>query len=150
LKQCRAAEAHEDPTMPRVAMAFGIVLMGLSVGAYAYARRHTDHPSPTAFIPAGFGLMFVILGFLARNENLRKHVMHAAVVVGLFGAVFPGVRSGPDVVAWLGGEEPKNPVATATQAAMAVVCAVFVLLCVRSFVAARRARAERERPAAGL
>jgi hypothetical protein len=38
------------------------------------------------------------------------------------------------------GTPLEHPIAVEDQAAMAVICLVYVLLCVRSFIAARRTR----------
>jgi hypothetical protein len=40
----------------------------------------------------------------------------------------------------LGGAVVKNPPATESKAAMAILSLVYVILCVRSFIAARKAR----------
>jgi uncharacterized membrane protein len=115
--------------MASTTIVFGIVLMLLGVVGYAMTRT-----SMTALIPSLFGLLLVILGFLARSESLRKHAMHAAAavaLVGCIGALIPLLRT-PD------GARPA--IAVFSQIAMVVLTAMFVALCVRSFIAARRAR----------
>lgn len=94
--------------------------------------------SVTALIPAFFGLPLVLLGRLARDESKRKHVMHAAVLLGLLGFAgsVPGLLKLPSL--FTGGAE--RPMAVAMQSAMALLLAFFVVSCVRSFIAARRAR----------
>ena len=47
---------------------------GLTLGTYLA----TETTSKTPLIPAGFGIVFLLLGLLAFNDKLRKHVMHAA------------------------------------------------------------------------
>jgi hypothetical protein len=96
----------------------------------------TSMVSWTALIPAFFGLPLVILGVLALQEGWRKHAMHAAVVVGLvgfLGGAFSFLRP------LLSGGEMK-PMAATMQALMALTCAAFVGLGVKSFIDARRAR----------
>jgi flagellar motor component MotA len=78
----------------------------------------------------------MVLGFLARKESLRKHVMHGAVLVGLIGVIGGGWR----VVKALGSLDTASPIALGMNIAMAVICAVFVVLCVKSFINARRLR----------
>ena len=82
-----------------------------------------------------------ILGALARTEDSRKRMlwMHIAVTVGLVGFVFPGTMA---VIAYVKahGGALARPAATEEQAAMAAVCLVFVAICIRSFIAARRGR----------
>jgi hypothetical protein len=86
-------------------------------------------------IPAGLGVVFVILGLLARRDRLRKHVMHLAAALGLLG--FLGA-----VIGFVMGSRAATvkPLALGCQAAMAAVCLAFVGLCVNSFIQARRAR----------
>jgi zinc transporter ZupT len=95
------------------------------------------HQASTALIPGGFGVVLLVLGALGTQQKLRMHAMHAAVLValvGLLGAVVMAVRA-----AVTGGWE-ERPLAFAMQVCMAVTCAVFVALCVKSFVDARRRR----------
>jgi len=70
------------------------------------------------------------------RDNMRKHAMHTAVLVGLLGLVAAAARALP---VGLSGDI-KNPLAFGMQVAMAVTCAVFVGLCVKSFIDARRRR----------
>ena len=94
--------------------------------------------SPTALIPAGFGAVFGILGFLAGNESIRKHVMHGAAMLALLG-VFGSLRGVLSLPAVLAGTA-ERPAAAISQTVMAVVCVVLLVIYVRSFIAARKAR----------
>jgi uncharacterized membrane protein len=120
--------------MASTTIAFGLILTVLGVAGYFL----TDRVSPTALIPAFFGIVLLILGFVARADNLRKHAMHAAAIVGMvgligfLGALFSLLRA---------PMETRSRMANFSQIAMAVLTAVFVLLCVRSFRDARRSRA---------
>lgn len=107
------------------------------VGAVGYGV--SESKSATALIPAFIGLALAVLGWLSRQDHLRKHVMHAAALIGLVGFVVPAVRSFPQLPALFAGEAAL-PAAVASQAITAVICAVFVGLCVKSFIDARRAR----------
>jgi hypothetical protein len=128
---------------------FGVVLILLGlVGYFA-----TGAVSVTALIPAFFGLPLVVLGLLARMDHLRKHVMHAAVLIGLVGFLFPAIRAVPKVptlvssgrvVVTADGQERDLTFAVTLQLAMALVCGTFVALCVKSFIDARRSRARTE------
>jgi uncharacterized membrane protein len=111
---------------------FGVLLMVLGVGFYA----GTGAEHPTALIPTALGLVLIVLGVLARQDRLRKHVMHAAAALALVGLVVALVRLAPAV--WTG--EVELPAAAWELALMAVLCAIFVGLCVHSFIAARRSR----------
>ena len=95
-------------------------------------------------IPALFGLPLLILGLIARDERRRKTAIHIAVGIGLLG--FAGtVRGLMKLPVLLTGGELERPPAVAVQGAMAIVCLVFVLLCVWSFIKARRASAAQQR-----
>lgn len=121
--------------MSNITIAFGVILIALGVVGYVA----TGQQSPTALIPAAFGVLLLICGVLARKEHLRKHVMHAAAALGVLG--FLG--SAPGLIkafTLLGGGEVERPAAVASQAIMAVLSLIFVILCVKSFIDARRAR----------
>src|SRR2546423_12088201 len=77
-----------DSNLANTTIGFGIVLILLGLGGYF----GTDRVSPTALIPAAFGLLLAIFGALARDEKRRKMAMHIAVTVGLLG--FLGTVSG--------------------------------------------------------
>ena len=68
------------------------------------------------------------------------HAMHVAVLLALVG--FGGSVGGlVGAVKHLAGTEPERVLATWGRAGMAVLCVIFVVAAVRSFIAARRARA---------
>jgi hypothetical protein len=113
---------------------FGILLVVL--GGWGYFGAAEEHRSLTALIPAFFGLALLLLGLLAFKEQLRKHAMHAAAALGLLGLIGGVVRL---VMKYAkdGNLEGRAPLASGL---MALACAVFVGMCVSSFLAARRAR----------
>ena len=118
--------------MPATAIWFGRLLVLLGIIGYAYGI-YGGNASLTAFIPAAFGIVLMILGHLAvAKESFRKHLMHAAVVVALIGFIMPAGR----LVSKLA--DLTLSAAVVSQAAMAIVCLVFVILAVKSFAAARR------------
>ncbi len=117
--------------MASTTIVFGVLLTLLGLAGYFL----TGTSSLTALIPAIFGLLLLVLGFLARSEAVRKHALHAAAavaLVGCIGALIPLVRTPVGL---------RPPIAVFSQAAMVVLTAVFVALCIRSFRDARRARA---------
>lgn len=118
--------------MPRLTIAFGIALVALGVGTYL----GTGRASVTALIPAFFGIGLALSGALALRENWRKHAMHAAAAIGLLGALGSLSRAIPG----LDLSEPLR-LATASQLAMGVGLLVFLVLCVRSFIQARKVQA---------
>jgi hypothetical protein len=120
-----------------IAMIVGAILIVLGVATYlATLNYEAMLKNVTALIPAGLGLVLVILGLLGRNEKTRMHVMHGAVLVGLIGLV-GGIANALRVV-FSGGDV--QGLAFLSTVAMAVICAVFVALCVKSFIDARRRR----------
>jgi len=115
---------------------FGVVLVVLGVGGYFVS----DRVSPTALIPAAFGLLLIVFGALARDEKRRKMAMHIAVTVGLLG--FLGTFSGlVDLPTLISGGTVARPGAVISKSIMAVLMAIYVALCVKSFIDARRSRA---------
>ena len=127
--------------MPQTTLVFAALLVGLGLAGYF----GTGGESVTALIPAFFGAALAVAGLLARRESWRMHAMHVAVLVGLLG--FLGSARGLLQLPALLGGGAERPVAVAAQSVMAVLMAVFVVLCVRSFIAARRARQAQPPPA---
>jgi hypothetical protein len=122
--------------MPTITVLTGFILMAL--GATGFVLTGSQHP--TALIPAGFGIALAICGFVGKAPERRKLYMHIAVTLGLLG--FLGTISGlVKALKMLSGENVARPEAVQAQAAMAIVCAIFVGLCVNSFIQARKARA---------
>ena len=122
-----------EHNMANITIIIGLLLIALGAGGYYGGGQ----ASMTAMIPAFFGLPIALLGVVALKEKLRKHAMHGAVLLGLLG--FVGALMRP--VMKLFGEEPfELNMAVGSQLAMAAICLVFVVLCVRSFIAARKSR----------
>jgi len=119
----------------KVAIVFGILLIGLGLGGYF----GTGSEHITALIPAYFGAALLVLGLLALKDSLRKHAMHLAAMVGLLGVI--GALFRP-VKTLLSGGSFADPVPPTLQGIMALLCAVFVGLCVKSFIDVRRRRAQ--------
>jgi hypothetical protein len=130
--------------MGPVTVAFGLFL--ILVGLAGYFTSESQNPS-TALIPAGFGLVLVLLGVLALKDRLRKHAMHAAAALGLLGFLGAAGMSVPKLLTLATGGDVERPRAVVAQTIMALTCALFVGLCVKSFIHARRARAKAD-PAA--
>ncbi len=122
--------------MAKITIGLGLVLIVLGLGGYFGTGRE----SVTALIPAFFGLPLLILGLIACNERRRRIAIPIAFGIGLLG-VAGTVRGLMKLPVLLTGGELERPTAVAVQAAMAIVCLVFVLLCVWSFIKARRASA---------
>lgn len=121
--------------MAKVTIGVSVFLILLGVVSY-FA---TGMVSVTALIPAFFGVVLLLIGWLALRPNLRMHAMHGAVLLALLGlgGSFGGVVK---AMKWIGGTAPDRPAAVVVQTIMAVVLVVYVILCVRSFIDARRNR----------
>lgn len=118
--------------MPSTSIACGALLILVGIIGYVYGLTN-NAASVTALIPAFFGIVLVILGFLAKSkENLRKHLMHGAVLIGLLGFILPLGRLLSKI------SSITLSAAVISQIAMALICLVFVILCVKSFIDARR------------
>jgi hypothetical protein len=115
---------------------FGVVLVILGLGGYF----GTDRISPTALIPAAFGLLLIIFGAMARDEKRRKLAMHIAVTVGLLGFLGTAMAL-VDLPTVISGGTVARPAAVIAKSIMAILMAVYVGMCVKSFIDARRRRA---------
>ena len=124
------------------------MLLLVGVGGYgvgvAQEGQGIGHASPTALIPALFGVILIVLGGVAMSERLRKIAMHAAVGVALVGfltdATTLGIRNYTNIGKLITGQPIVNPTALISQILMAVFCLALVLLGVNSFIQARRRR----------
>ena len=123
--------------MAKVTLVFAALFIALSlIGFIGTGSVHY-----TALIPAALGLLLGIFGALSLSPDAgrRKLFMHINVTLGLLG--FLGTIMG--LIQWfqmLAGATLKNPPATESKAVMALLCLIYVALCVRSFIAARKAR----------
>jgi hypothetical protein len=130
--------------MAKLAMVFGVLIA--LVGVTGYVETHFWH----AFIPVVLGLLLILLGFLASTDDPKRRMlaMHIAVTIGLLGflGTIPGLIA---MGGYLSGHAPAavagvqvgHKLAAEVQSVTSILCLIFVLLCVRSFIAARRARA---------
>jgi hypothetical protein len=124
--------------LAKLAIGFGVVLVVLGVASFVL----TGSAHPTALIPVWFGIVLGICGALANTADTRRRMlwMHIAVTIGLLGFLFPGFMAIKEWVSAHGGQLA-HPAAVQEQGAMSVICLIFTVLCIRSFIAARRPRA---------
>lgn len=118
--------------MQKIAIRIGAVLFFMGIAFYLAAdpaRR-----SFTALIPSLLGLVIGICGVLAQNEVRRKMAMHIAMGVALLGIL----GSLPRILPALTGAPITLPLAFAAQLLTVLLCSIFLIICVRSFIAARR------------
>lgn len=119
--------------MSTIALVFAVLFA--SLGLYGYIA----YSAPTALIPAYLGIILGICGAMAIKPEWRMHAMHGAALVGIIG--FLGSVGGLiKLPALLSGTQLERPHAVVLQSIMAVLCLIFIGLCVKSFIDARLAR----------
>jgi len=118
--------------MARVTLIFAVLLIALGMAGYL----GTGSAHPTALIPAWIGLALGFGGLLAisPNEGRRKLFMHINVTIGLLG--FLGTVG--EIARSLLSALSPDPIALAAKITLAGLLLLYVALCVRSFIAARR------------
>lgn len=122
--------------MAKVTLIFAVLMAALGLAGYL----GTGSQHPTALIPTWFGLALGIFGWLAisPSESRRKLFMHVNVTIGLVGFLGGAIEAVRGYgAARAAGLEPDH-IALASKSTMAVLMLIYVLLCVRSFIAARR------------
>lgn len=115
------------------------------------------YKSWTAFIPGIIGIILILLAQGAESApKARKHIMHVAVLIGLVGfiAVAKQLPKAISEMNWLKGETygiiQASTLKSTTMLASAGLLLVFVILCIVSFITARKemaakAKAEAEK-----
>jgi hypothetical protein len=121
--------------LAKVTLVFAVLLIVL--GLIGYFGTGAVHP--TALIPTWFGVALGVFGMLAMSpsESRRKLFMHINVTIGLLGFLGAGFRA-VQGFAHASTGKAIDPIAVGAQIAMAVLLLIYVILCVRSFIAARR------------
>jgi hypothetical protein len=114
-----------------------MLLSALGLICYFFAQQlGAEKASVTALIPTFLGIPLMLLGYLSlAKPTMRKHFMHVAVMLSTLGLLASAGRLIMVLV-----REPRFGVGVAANAIMAIICLVFTVMCVRSFIAARRAR----------
>ena len=120
--------------MAPITLLFAVTYILLGVGGFVM----TGSAHKTALIPCAFGILFVLFGLLAFKENMRKHAMHGAVLIALL--AFLGTAKALFHLPDLFRGTAEKPAAIITQSINAGISLLYILLAVRSFIQARRAR----------
>ena len=110
----------------------GLVLAVIGIASYV----GTGRTSWTALIPAIFGVVFLLLAYVARNEAARRHAMHVAMVVALVGIAGTASRLLPALAA---GQLARP--AVLAQLVTTLLLVWYLVKGIKSFRDARRARA---------
>ena len=120
--------------MSSTTLAFAFTYLVLGIAGFVL----TGSTHKTALIPCIFGFLFLVFGLLARKDNLRKHAMHAAVLIALL--AFLGTARSLSYLPELLNGTVEKPAAIITQSLNAGLSLLYIILAVRSFIQARRAR----------
>ena len=135
----------EDKLVPIVSIVFGILLTALGIWGYwggdlglwePLGLAAPEHRSGTALIPAYMGAALIVLGLFALRESLLKHAMHAAALIGVLGLL---AACGRLISAYIKSGKFQI-VSGISLTLMALLSALFVALCLNSFLQARRRR----------
>lgn len=122
--------------MAKISFLFGALLIALGGASYLAS----EPKAVTALIPSFFGVIMLILGWIAsRSAAANKHAMHVAAVLNLLGAGAGLYRGIPNIIKYMGGDSTAWLKAI-SQGGMGLLCLVFLVLCIRSFINVRRNR----------
>jgi len=119
--------------MARVGIIFGLLLCGLTF----YGMVSSLSKIPTQFIPMMFGIPILFCGVVSLNPHRRKNAMNVALGIAALGAVAGGIRLLLMASSTIRGIEV-NGEALRLTAAMSVICAAFVAICIFTLVTANR------------
>jgi hypothetical protein len=122
--------------LAKVTLVFAVLLIALGLAGYL----GTGSVHNTALIPAWIGLALGFGGLFAisPSEARRKLFMHINVTIGLLGFIGSTVEAIRGYVhAKSLGLEP-DQIALTSKVTLAGLLLIYVILCVRSFIAARR------------
>lgn len=134
--------------MAKLTLVLALLLVVLGLAGYV----GTGSTHPTALIPTWIGLALGIGGFLAisPSESRRKLFMHINVTVALLGflgttgEIIRSTLATRHAIQQSGAApgaasfSPEFLIALTSKITLAFLLLVYVLLCVRSFIAARR------------
>jgi hypothetical protein len=111
-----------------------LIVTGL-VGYLAWEAIGASKQSFTALIPAFVGALMLVGGLIALKRNMLG--MHIAVTFSLLGAL---AGLGRLVPGFIKGSVNLSEAASKLILVMTVICLLYTVMAVRSFIAARRAR----------
>ena len=137
--------------MSKIAIVIGLLLLALGIVGYslpstvvtdaASGEVIESKRSVTALIPAFVGLPILLCGVWGTAlPAANKTAMHIAATVGLLGALAATGRGIVSLLTFIKAEEDFNQRAFVFIALMGVLCWMFVIACVSSFIKARKAR----------
>lgn len=120
--------------MAGLSLVIGAFLIAVGIGGYLIS----DRASPTALIPAVFGVVIVMLGAYGREPTRRRTAMHLAMGIALVG-VLGSAKGIFDLGRWAAGDRSGGlPLAPLSKTVMATLLVIYLFKGVRSFISARR------------
>lgn len=116
--------------MPRLTIGLGIILIAIGVIAYIA----TAFASWTALIPAILGAIILIAGLIGlKSPKIGIHIGLVVAVLGILGTAMNVFQLGA-----LFAGTAERPAAVITSTITFILLIVYVVLGIRSFIAARR------------
>lgn len=106
----------------------GIILIFLGLGGYFAGNAQ----SPTALIPAGFGLTLLLIGLIAQKIQKNWAFMLSAIVA-ILGLIGVGMRL-PKSAAAIDPASSAIPMAFFCQSLMALICLIYALVMIRALI----------------
>jgi uncharacterized membrane protein len=120
--------------MAKLTSGFGVLLTVVGIMGYLWTKG--AHP-------IGFGILLIVCGVLADSESRRRRMiwMHIAVLIGLAGFLIPGTMAARNIVrAHRVGGGIEWQTMQRFQEVVSVLCLIYVVICIGSFIQARRTR----------
>ena len=114
-------------TMHRWTILFGLLLVVIGLGGYYFS----DAKQPMTLIPAVLGIAMFVCGVVAAQGAMRMLAMRVAALIGMIGFVGPMVTIFNDIT---------NTAEVLAKGLTSALCLMFVMMCINSFLEARRAR----------
>ena len=119
--------------MARVAIIFGLLLCGLTLGALIAIPIKR----PVQFVPMMIGIPVLFCGVVSLNPHRRKHAMYVSACLGLLGVLAGGCRA---IYACGTLRDDSDRIALNVIGTMTLFCTVFVVIWGFSFMQDRRRR----------
>ncbi len=124
--------------MPKRTMGLGVALILTGVTGYVA----TEAPAVSVLLTLLFGALILVCGVMASmNEALREHILYAAAALAV--AAFLSSAGALRFLLYMisvGPEHVPQPGAVIVRSVTAILCAVYLYVAIRSFIATRRNR----------
>jgi hypothetical protein len=122
--------------MAKITLIFAALLIALGLAGYL----GTGSQHITALIPTWIGLVLALGGWLSisPSESRRKLFAHINVTVGLIAFIASVIEIFRGIAHAHATGAAVNPIALSSKIALAALLLLYIILCVRSFIAARR------------